>query len=174
MMKPIRLTILVLIGFYFAGYSQTIALNTKSFYGIWQNEGGYYNYGGGGFELLYEHALTKGALRGGLEFRTIDWGNQLALNIGYKAPYILKDKWSLSGLTSASFGLALFVNNPLFVYAIDYMPVFTWLRHKRMDFDMGFGIRFTHSPGYSNYGKINQVLDLPLKIGMRYHLDYKK
>lgn len=166
-MKQFLITILCINLFVLNGTSQSIELNTGSYYGIWQNEGSGYYYGGGSFELLYEHALNKNALRGGIEFRTINWGNQLSLNLGFKTTYIQKEKWSLSGVTTAGFGLALFVKNPLFVYSIDYMPVFTWLRNKRFDFDIGLGIRFTHCPAYRNYGKINQLLELPLKIGVK-------
>lgn len=158
----------------FHGFGQSIELNTGSYYGLWQNEGGRYYYGGGSFELLYEHPINKGALRGGIEFRTIDWGNQVALNVGFKGNYIQKEKWSLSGVTSAGLGLALFVKNPLFVYSIDYMPVFTWLRNKRFDYYVGLGIRFTHCPAYRNYSKVNQLIELPLKIGVTYKLSYKK
>ena len=173
-MKKLTIFLLLLNFASTQGYSQQIEINTKSLYGLWNNENGGYYYGGGSFELLYEHPLKKGALRGGIEFRTIDWGNQVTLNVGYKVPYIQKGNWSFSGITSAGFGLALFVDNLLFVYSVDYIPVFTWLRNKRMDFDIGLGIRFTNSPAYKNYGKINQLLELPLRIGMTYNLGYRK
>lgn len=173
-MKQVAVALLFLNLFFFHGFSQSIELNTGSYYGPWQNESGGYYYGGGSFELLYEHPMNKGALLGGIEFRTIDWGNQVTLKMGYSASYIQKTKWSLTGITSAGMGVALFVKNPLFVYSVDYMPVFTWCRNKRFDYSVGFGIRFTHCPTYRNYGKINQLIELPLKIGVKYKLNYKK
>ncbi|MDX1351276.1 MAG: hypothetical protein R3279_13555, partial [Putridiphycobacter sp.] len=141
-----------------------------SYYGLWNNAESEYFYSGGGFQISYQHPIKKGALLGGINFRTINWGNQVGATFGYSVPYVSKEKWSLSGVTSADLGLALFVNNPLLVYAVDYTPFFTWHRNKRFDFEAGIGIRFTHCPAYGNYGKINQVLDLPLKLGVKYQL----
>jgi hypothetical protein len=169
-MKQIVFLAIFIYFFAASAQSQSVNFNTNSFYGLWQNEGGGYFYSGGGFDLLYIHPLKKGALQTGLAFRTVNWGNQVSLNMGYQAPYILKEKWSLSGVTSADFGLALFVDNSLFVYSVDYIPVFTLHRNKRFDFEAGLGIRFTHSPAYINYGKINQVVDIPIKLGLKYSL----
>jgi len=163
-MKKILLIILLYTAS-FSVYSQSIELNLKSFYGIWNNETSGYNYGGGGLELLYEQPLRKGALRTGVEFRSIDWGNQLSLLIAYKSPYIQQEKWQLSGISSVGVGLALFRDNPLFVWSIGYMPAFTWLGKKRVSWDIGLGFRYTDSPAYKDYGKINRVVDFPFKIG---------
>lgn len=119
---------------------------------------------------LYEHALKKGALRPGIELRSVNWGNQTTMNLGYRAGYISKDNWMLSGITTMGLGFALFQQNPLFVWSVGYMPVLTWLRHKKVDFTAGFGIRYTNSPAYRNYGKINQVLEFPIKIGLVFNL----
>jgi len=155
-------------------HGQSISFHTNSFYGLWQNEGGGYFYGGGGFAVTYQHPLTKGALQAGLGFRTINWGNQVSLGIGYQAPYVRKEKWTLSAVTSVNLGLALFVNNPLLVYAIDYTPTLTWLRKKRFNFEAGLGIRYTHAPRYKSYGKINQVLEFPFQVGVIMKLGERK
>ena len=172
-MKKIIPILLFLHLFLFSGYSQNLELNTKSFYGIWNNEVAEYAYGGGGLEIVYEHPLKKGSLRSGLEFRSIDWGNQVSLNIGYQIPYISKDKWALSGITSTGIGLALFQDNPLFVWSVGYMPEFTWPNKQKFNLVVGFGIRYTNSPAYKNYGEINQVLDFPFKIGFKFNLKKK-
>lgn len=155
-------------------YSQSITLNTNSFYGIWNNESNGYYYGGGGLGLAYDHPLKKGSLRSGLAYRSINWGNQLSLNTGVRMPYLTKEKWSLHGVTSVGLGLALFRDNPLFVWSVDYMPEFSWHLGKKFHLNVGFGIRFTNCPAYKNYGNINQVLELPLNIGFQFNLGGKE
>ena len=172
-MKNTCLIVVLIIFSVFKSYSQSITFNTKSFYGIWNNETSGYYYGGGGLDLLYEHRLKKGALRGGLEFRSIDWGNQLSINTGFKAPYITKEKWSFNGITSLGLGLALFKESPLFVWSAGYMPEFSWHVREKFHLNFGFGIRYTNSPAYKNYGSINHVMELPLKIGFQFNLGVK-
>lgn len=158
----------------FSIFSQNIEANLKSFYGIRNNEAIEYFYGGGGLELLYTQPIKKGFLRTGLEFRTIDWGNQLSVNIGYSHPYLSKETWSLKGIGSAGLGLALFYKKPQFVWSTEYMTAFQWLLQKKINMDIGLGIRYTHNPAYKNYGKINQVLEIPFKLGFQFNLNRKK
>ena len=161
MMKQIAYIFLFLSLSVFHGFGQQIEFNTNSFYGIWSNEKGGYYYSGGGFDLIYAHPLAKGELRSGIDFRNIDWGNQLTLNIGYTAPYISKDKWQLNGITSTGLGMALFHDNSLFVLSVGYMPEISWRNDKKFSWSIGLGVRYTTSPAYKNYGTINQVLDFP-------------
>ena len=62
------------------------------------------------------------------------------------------------------------LTSSLVVWSVDYMPEFTWRTHKRFNYSVGLGIRYTSSPAYDNYGAINQVLDFPIKLGMRFNL----
>jgi len=172
-MKKILLLILLIKLSIFSVFSQNIEVNLKSFYGIWNNEFIEYYYGGGGIELLYEHPLKKGSLRSGIEFRSINWGNQVALNIGYKLPYVSKETWSVNGIMTTGIGLALFREKPLFIWSQEYTTAFQWLKKKKINLDLGLGIRYTHNPAYIKYGKINQVLDLPFKLGITINLQKK-
>lgn len=169
-MKKIALTFILLQCALLPAYSQHLEFDLTSFYGIWNKEGGGYFYGGGGMEIAYEQPIANFALQGSLAFRSIDWGNQLTLNIGYKQAYVSKEKWSLNGLTTAGIGFALFRPKPLFVWSLGYMPELTWPAHKKVNVMIGWGIRYTHSPAYKKYGKINQVLEFPFKLGGRFRL----
>ncbi len=172
-MKKLSLIVLLFICSFSASYCQSIGINFKAFNGIWNNEpNGLYN-GGGGLSLQYEHPLKKGELLMEFEFRTINWGNQIALNAGYKMGYLNKEKWSLSGVSSVGFGLALFKDNPLFVWSATYMPEFSWHIKEKLDLNFGFGARYSNCPSYKNYGSINQVLELPIKIGFQFNLTGK-
>jgi len=146
--------------------AQQIALNTLSFPGLGQ--GGFY--GGGGFELNYQHDFKQGRIRGGLEYRIIDWGNQTTVNAGYNHPYYLKNQFRISGTTGFQLGLALFRPRPLFVWGIEYLPEVEWQSNKRFFAHAEFGIRYTNSPKYKKYGTINSVLELPIKIGLGFRL----
>ncbi len=149
-------------------FGQHLEFNTKGFFGLWNNAQTSYFYDGAAIELLYERPYKNAALRAGLEYRSIDWGNQVSINLGYVLTHISKDKWNLDGVISPGIGLALFRENPLFVYSISYMPEFIFAKNKRRNLTLGLGIRYTHSPAYKEYGNINQVLDFPLKIGVRF------
>ncbi len=173
MKRQVTLLILLFKFTSFSAFSQNIGLNFNSFYGIWNNEIAAYNYGGGGMELYFEQPIKLGAIRSGIAYRFIDWGSQISIEFAYNSPYILKDNYALRGISSAGIGLALFKENPLFVWSIGYMPEFTWLRKKRIDLNIGFGIRYTHNPAYKKYGKINQVLEFPIKIGFKLNLKSK-
>jgi hypothetical protein len=137
-----------------SSYGQSITFNTNAYPGIWNNEHTGYYYGGGGIELYYEHAINEGALLTGFEIRAVDWGNQISVGIGYKVPYMVKDRWTISRTIAANLGMALFHDNPLFVYSLD----------------AGIRLRFTHCPAYRNYGTINQLIEFPLTIGVRLKL----
>lgn len=147
-----------------------IAVRSLAFLGIATNERGEYFYNGGGLELTYQHPLGKGGLTGGLEYRMINWGNQVALNIGYDIPYWQSGSWKLSGLTSLQAGLALFQQRPLFVWGAEYVPQLQWQSKRRFFANLGIGIRMTNNPAYSNYGSINFTVDVPIKIGIGFRL----
>lgn len=154
--------------------SQHLEFNTKSFFGLWHNQGTEYFYNGSAIELLYEHPLAKGTLRTGLEYRSIDWGNQASLNLGYVLPHATNQKWDLNGVMSTGLGFALFRENPLFVWSLGYMPEIVFRKNKRINLSVGLGIRYTNSPGYKDFGSINQVLDFPFKIGLKFMGKKKK
>lgn len=154
--------------------AQKFEANTISYYGVWNTQSTEYFYGGSGLEFSYDFQLNKGAFKTGLELRSIDWGNQLSLNVAYTDPYIEKEKWTLNGISTVGFGLALFHDNPLIVWSIGYVPEFCFRKNKRLNIGLGLGIRYTQSPGYKEYGAIHQVLELPLRLAFKFHLNKEK
>lgn len=151
-------------------HAQQIGLNVLSFPGLGQ--GGFY--GGGGFELNYQHDVRQGRVRGGLEYRIIDWGNQMSLNAAYNHPYFVKNQFRISGTTGFQLGVALFRPRSLFVWGIEYLPEVEWQSNKRFFAHVGLGIRYTNSPKYKKYAAINSVLELPIKVGFGFRLGKKE
>lgn len=150
--------------------AQQMGFSVLSFPGIATNVGAGYFYDGGGFDLNYQHDLGKGRLVGGVEYRMINWGNQIALNMGYNFSYWAEAHWRFSGTTAAQIGLALFYQKPLIIWALEYMPQMEWQSEKRFFANLGIGFRFSNSPSYKRYGEINTTFNLPIKIGVGFRL----
>ncbi len=153
--------------------AQQISLNFESFPGVAYRGGGGYFYGGGGFELTYQQDLGKDRIRGGLEYRIIDWGNQVSINAAYNMTYYTQKAWRISGTSGLQLGLALFRQTPLFAWGLEYTPEVEWQSQKRFFANAGLGIRFTNSPKYRNYSSINSVWELPVRIGWGFRLGKK-
>lgn len=151
-------------------FGQKISLSGLSYLGIANTvESGYF-YDGGGFELGYRHSLGKGEVLGGLEYRMINWGNQVTINLGYNFPYWTNDVFTVSGATSAQIGWGLFNQKALAVWGAEYLAQLEWQSPKRFFAILGIGFRFNHSPAYSKYGAINWTLNLPVKLGIGFRL----
>jgi len=150
--------------------AQQISLNFESFPGVAYSGGSGYFYGGGGLELAFQYDLRKGRIRGGLEYRMIDWGNQTSINAGYNMTYYVRNAWRISGTSGLQLGLALFREKPLFAWGLEYSPEVEWQSGKRFFANASLGIRYTNSLKYKNYGNINSVLELPVRIGWGFRL----
>ncbi len=157
----IFLTVLFSVGL----QAQQVSLNTIYFPGVAYNGGGGLFYGGFGQEITYQHDIGKHRFRGGLEYRSVDWGNQIALNTAFNPTYLRKGQFRVSGTTNLQLGFALFRQNPLFVWALEYSPELEWQSNKRFFANFSLGFRYTNSPKYKDYGNINAVWELPLKLG---------
>jgi hypothetical protein len=154
--------------------AQQLSLKPLSFLGVATNLGGEYYYDGGGFELAYQHDLWKGRVIGGLEYRMVNWGNQVGVNFGYNMPFWTKGQWRASVSVQTQFSWALFYQKSLLVWGIECIPEIEWHSNKAFFATLGFGIRYTNCPAYQNYGDIHNVIDLPIKIGLGFYLNNKK
>lgn len=154
--------------------AQQLSLRPLSFLGIATNVGTNYFYNGGGFELSYQHDYWKGRISGGLEYRMINWGNQVGLNIGYNLPFWTKKQWRASVTAHAQIGWALFVQKTLAVWGFEAIPQIEWKSKKAFFVMIGVGLRFSHNPVYEQFGSINATLDIPIKVGIGFRLNNKK
>ena len=153
---------------------QQLSLKPLSFLGIATNLGGEYNYNGGGFELAYQHDIWKGRVVGGLEYRMVNWGNEVGINLGYNMPFWAKGQWRASVSAQAQVGWALFYQKSLLIWGIECVPEMEWHSNKAFFATLGFGIRYSNCPAYENYGAITSAIDLPIKIGLGFYLNNKK
>jgi hypothetical protein len=154
--------------------AQEISLRTLSFPGLAYRAGAGYFYGGGGLELAFQKDLPRGAYRLGLEYRIIDWGNQVGLNLGYVHPYLQGERWQLSGLANLQLGLVPFYQKSLLSWAIGYHGLFRWQSKKRAFYEAGLGIRYSNSPGYVEFGPINRLFEVPVRVGVGWKLGNRK
>jgi len=150
--------------------AQQLSLKGLSFLGVATNTTRGYFYDGGGFELNYQHDIWKGRVVAGIEYRMINWGNQVGLNMGYNLPFYKKNQWRLSATLSAQVGMALFSPKPLAAWGVELLPSVEWQSKKRFFLQLDFGFRMNHCPAYKDYGSINMVFDMPIKIGIGFRL----
>lgn len=170
---------LILVGVFFfmintTTSAQQLSLKPLSFLGIATNLGGEYHYNGGGFELAYQHDVWKGRVVGGLEYRMINWGNQVGINLGYNMPFWTKGQWRASVSVQTQIAWALFYQKSLFVWGLECIPQIEWHSNKAFFASLGFGIRYTNCPAYENYALLTSAIDLPIKIGLGFYLNNKK
>ena len=151
--------------------AQNLSLQIPSFYGINNSADRGYFYGGAGLSVNYHHPLSIGQIRSSIEVRAIDWGNQASLSAGFNIPYWEEGPFRFSGTTGFLVGLALFRENPLGVWGLDYALEFAWQSAKRWNAFIGLGMRYTSIPAYWRYGKITTVLEIPLNIGFGFRLE---
>ena len=166
---------IVIVGLFFflwhpTSKAQQLSLKPLSFLGVASNVGGEYYYNGGGLELAYQHNVWKGRVLTGLEYRMINWGNQIGLNLGYNLPFWTKGAWRVSTSIQAQIGWALFYQKSLLVFGVECIPEIEWHSKKAFFATVALGIRYTNCPAYQNYGQITQTVDLPIKIGLGFYL----
>lgn len=172
-MNNILLTICFILGVISLN-AQQISVQIESFPANWNNESSEYFYGGSGLSIDYKKAFDFGKLGVGVEFRTINWGNQISLTIPYNHNYVVKDSWNISASLTPTVGLALYRPKSLLVWSVEYVPEFTWTPRKKLEYFFGFGMRYSNNPAYGNYGKINRVLEYPIKLGVKINLKPRK
>lgn len=158
--------LIILLG-YTSLFSQQINLSVLTLPGIAYDNQVQGYFGGMGLEVSYLHPLSYGKLRAGLEFRTIDWGSQLGLNLGYNHPYKSISKWEFSGTASLQGGMALFRPKPFAVLAFDYLPKVEWITGKRVNVSLSSGIRFSINPQYRTFG-IWRLWEIPVRLGIHF------
>lgn len=165
----------LLLGMSYSVQAQYVSVKGLGFLGIANNSGGEYFYNGGGFELAYQHKISeKGRLSGGLEYRIINWGHQVALQLGYDYAYWQQGPWRASVAAHGQVGSALYVQNGLFVWGAEVGTGLEWKSPKAFFATLSFGARYSNCPAYAEYGAINSTLDLPIKLGIGFKLGNRK
>lgn len=170
-----RIIVILSVGWLLLGNStlvqgQYISVQGLGFLGLVNNSGAEYFYNGFGFELNYQQVLKKGRVSVGLEYRSINWGYQAALQLGYDYPYWQQGPWRASAFGHAHLGAALYVQRSLFAWGAALGTGLEWQSPKAFFARLSLGAGLSHCPAYENYGRINTTLDLPIKLGIGFKL----
>lgn len=155
--------------------AQYASLRLSGCPGFAHAQGGESFYGGYGLGLHYEHTIhERGRILGALEFRSIQWGNQLALNLGYDYAYVSEGPWRLGARAQLQAGSALFGSGGLFVVGGEVGTVFQWKSPKAFFAVLGVGLRYTTCPSFAEYSSIFSVWEVPLTVGFGFKFGNRK
>ncbi len=108
-------------------------------------------------------------LRIGAEFRSIDWGNQLSLDIAYENSFPGISKDQIYGLSCLHLGWALFRPSALFSPGVSYTIHYRKAIGLRSSAEFMAGVRYNVCPGYRKYGNYQQF-EIPLALGFYWNL----
>ncbi|MFA6619053.1 MAG: hypothetical protein WCT23_08305 [Candidatus Neomarinimicrobiota bacterium] len=120
----------------------------------------------GGFELSADYIYSINNLRisSGLDFRTIQWGNQATISLGLAK--VLSPKIEL-GL-EMQHGLALFHPQSLYTFSAGANCDLTLVNNDKLQMGLSIEARYSICPAYINYGQIYHVTEIPLGIFIRF------
>ncbi len=116
-----------------------------------------------GFEI--SHRLQDKAWLIGAEYRSIDWGSQIALSPKYQSDFWFTRRWRFMGTGAVHLGMALFYHSPKFSPGLSYVATWRWQSKRRFFVDLSLGARYNVCPGYKKYGRY-QSLEFPLGISI--------
>ena len=154
--------------------AQYLSLRSSGCPAFAHNQGSEYFYGGFGLTAQYDYALSAGRLLGAMEYRAIQWGSQLTLNLGYDHPFVDEGPWRASVRVQAQAGSALFTTKGLFVWGAEVGATLQWQSPKAFFAVLGVGLRYTNCPAYSDYSRISAVWEVPLTVGIGFRLGNRK
>lgn len=120
----------------------------------------------GGTEVSLDFRLPKGAwlLHAGLDFRTVQWGSQLALSLGTSREVARRVEVG----AELQNGLALFRESPLYTLGITARVHYMFWDRAKFKAGVSSGVRYTVCPGYRKYSPIYSVWELPFGIFVRF------
>jgi hypothetical protein len=120
----------------------------------------------GGTELTADCHLVREDWQysAGIGFRTVQWGSQLGLNLGLAR--MLNDRWEVGA--GVQNGLALFRENPLYVFAGGLKSRYVFLKRKKIKLGASLEARYTVCPGYQKYSLVYSLLEVPLGVFVRF------
>ena len=154
--------------------AQYLSFQPAGYLGFAHSQGGEYFYGGFGLGIQYEHELGPGRVLGTLEYRAVQWGNQVAFNAGYDYPYWTQGPWRAGVRGQLQMGSALFQSGGLLVWGAEVGTSLQWKSPKAFFVHLGLGLRFSHCPAYETYSQIFTVWEVPLNVGIGFKFGNRK
>jgi hypothetical protein len=129
----------------------------------YNNNWGLFN---GGVELSADYIFGQNnwLFNSGINFRTIQWGNQASISLG-----IVRTLGRHVELgTEIQNGLALFYPQSLYVFAMGATCNITLIQKEKMSLGLSLEARYSICPEYENYGLIYHVTEIPIGIYVRF------
>ncbi len=118
-----------------------------------------------GLQMYFPFPFKSKKFITGVEFRSVSWGNQTGLVLGYRSYLADRAKYTFSGQANVFLDVALFRPAPMFAPSISYDFTFRWYTKRRIYFLANFGLRYNMCVGYEAYGD-NTQLEAPFGIGI--------
>jgi len=116
-----------------------------------------------GLEINYSKTLKKNELLLGMELRSIDWGNHLGINLGYRICYYKMKSFEIGSQTTLHPGIDLFKPSSLFSFGISHQAYLRWQSKKASFLQLDLGFRYNISPAYKAYG-IHYQFEFPVGL----------
>ncbi len=150
----------------FLGISQEMSISLFQGQGFGTNIGSEWFRNGPGLQLRYSKGLNDVDFwSAGVEMRTVNWGNQVAFTSGYQRLYAaVKENWSFRIGGEMIHGVVLFRPRSLYALGLKTGHAVRYQSKKRSFFQLDTAIGYNITPGYLDFGNINQAYELRLEI----------
>ncbi len=143
--------------------AQDIRISLKYAQGVYHNSWDLYN-GGAELSANYSFLVNKVKINTGIDYRTIQWGNQVTASVG-----VTKSLGSRIELgAEIQNGLALFHPQSLYVFSLGLKSSYEFLQNEKLSMGVSLELRYSQCPAYKNYGPIFHVTELPLGIYVKF------
>lgn len=143
--------------------AQDMHISLKYAQGIYHHSWDLYN-GGAELSLGYSFPVDKVKINIGIDYRTIQWGNQVT--VGFGVAKSLGNRIELG--VDMQHGLALFHPQSLYVFCLGLKSTYEFVQNEKLSLGVSMELRYSQCPAYKNYGPIYHVTEFPLGIYVRF------
>ncbi len=120
----------------------------------------------GGVELSADYLFSKNdyVFSTGIDFRTVQWGNQLSISAGIVKK--VGNRFELGA--EIQNGLALFYSQSLYVFSVGLKCNYTIIKTEKMNMGLSLETRYSNCPAYKAYGQIYHVVEIPIGLYIKF------
>lgn len=123
---------------------------------------------GGGASLFFNRQKFKKLnLSLSAEYALSTWGSQAFFGLGINRTWLSLNRFEMNTYAHFLNGLSLYRPKSIYVFGVDTRIAANYYIYKDVKLFLGFGWRFTMSPGYRQYGLIETSFDLPFELGIK-------
>lgn len=143
--------------------AQDVEISIKYAQGVKHNQ---WDEFAGGYELSADYLYVLDDLRfsSGVDFRTIQWGNQATVSLGLAK--VLSPQIELG--IQMQHGLALFHPQSLYVFSAGANCDLTLVNNDKLQMGLSLEVRYSTCPAYKDYGQLYHVTETPLGLFIRF------